>query len=159
MTPAPLLLLPVAVLAAAPADPPATESPGPSASQRALVRALSPRESPVACAALGGVSSDLAGDLAWVADHVTAPPWVGMRAGECLLRDHADTAGPVLRAWVTERESRGLAWLVLDRLDTLPRALALELARAAIDEGPDPRGARRRIARSESAEVRAAAAE
>ena len=161
MKPALLLLLPVAVDAAAPAAPLAADPPvlRPSAAQQALVRALSPRERPAACSALGDLSSDLAEDLAWVADHVTAPPWVGMRAAECLLRDHADTAGIVLRAWVTEPEARGLAWLVLDRLDTLPRPLALELARAAIDEGPDASGARKRIARSESAEIQAIAAE
>lgn len=160
MKPTPLLL-PLAVHAAAPAHPPAADSPAavPSASQQALVRALSPRESPAACSALGALSSDLAGDLVWVADHVTAPPWVGMRAAECLLQDHAGTAGPYLRAWLTEPEARGLAWLVLDRLDTLPQPLALELARVAIAEGPDAGGARKRIARSDSAEIRAIAAE
>ena len=126
-----------------------------SETRAAVARALAMREPVVSCQDIAGISPAPAEDLAWVVEHIRAPPWAGMKAAECLVLHHADVAGPLLHAWVTEPERMGLGWVVLRHLDALPQSLALTLARAAVQDGPDPAGARRRIRQSANDAVRA----
>lgn len=170
MNPA-LLLLPVA-LARKPPPPPGGVDPTQvegdaaasaeaeaSATQQAMVQALSVREPAATCAQLAALTEAPADDLAWIVAHVSAPPWAGMKAAECLVLDHAEAARPTLETWLTEPRLKGLGWVVLKHLDTMPQPMALDLARIAIDKGPDPEGAKRRIRRSKTPELQALGAE
>jgi hypothetical protein len=123
------------------------------------VQALSVRDPAPTCADLGALSPTPAEDLVWVVTHVTSPPWAGMKAAECLIEGHAESVRPTLQTWVTDERLKGLGWVVLKHLDAMPRPLALELAQLAVDKGPDPDGARRRIRRSKVAEIQAIGAE
>lgn len=126
-----------------------------SETRAAVARAVAMREPVVSCQDISGISPAPAEDLAWVVANVPAPPWAGVKAAECLVLHHADAAGPLFHAWVTDPELMGLGWVVLRHLDAMPQPLAVALARAAVDDGPDPAGARRRIRRSENVAVRA----
>ena len=162
-----LLLLPVALAGrtppsgdiegpdAAPALPAAEASP----SQEALVQALSVREPAPSCGDLAALTPTPPADLLWVVEHVRSPPWAGMKAAECLVLAHPDAARTALDAWVTDPRLKGLGWVVLKHLDAMPRPLALELARRAITDGPDPDGEKRRIRRSGVPEIQALGAE
>lgn len=130
-----------------------------SPSQQAIVQALSVRDPAPTCADLGPLTPTPAEDLVWVVTHVTSPPWAGMKAAECLIEGHAESVRPTLQTWVTDVRLKGLGWVVLKHLDAMPRPLALELAQLAVDEGPDPAGAKRRIRRSKVAEIQAIGAE
>ena len=125
----------------------------------ALVRAFSAREQSSPCGTLDALTSDPVADLTWVVETVTTPPWVGMRAAECLITQHAEESRALLEIWVTHPEHKGLGWLVLDHLDALPQPMARDLALAAVSRGPDPAGARRRISRSKVPVVQAVGAE
>jgi hypothetical protein len=116
----------------------------------AVIRTLSSRD-PVACAAVDATVET------WreVVRTAEGPPWVPMRAAQCLIERHAEAAQADLSAWVIDPEARGLGLLVLGQLDRLPAGLALDLARRALDQGPDPERARKRIATCVHAEVRA----
>ena len=126
-----------------------------SPTQDALVQALSVREPAITCTALAALTPTPAADLTWVVSHVTAPPWAGMKAAECLVQEYAQAARPTLEAWVTDTRLKGLGWVVLKNLDNMPRPIALDLARMAVEKGPDPEGARRRIRRSVVPEIKA----
>lgn len=140
-------------------DGPAREAAEASPSQQALVQALSVREPAPTCASLSALSTAPVDDLAWVVSNVTSPPWAGMKAAECLVLDHTEAARPLIDTWVTEPRLKGLGWVVLKHLDAMPRPVALEIARLAVDKGPDPAGARRRIRRSKVPELQAVGAE
>lgn len=128
-----------------------------SPERAALVQALSPHDGAPPCADLGALSPDPATDLIWIASNVTTPPWVGMRAAECLVEGHANAARSTLLSWVTRPELKGFGMLVLGKLDSVDTSLALELATAALSGGPDPAGARRRLLKSAQPELRALA--
>jgi hypothetical protein len=116
----------------------------------ALVRALSTRD-PIACTQLEASLET------WraVAQADAGPPWVPMRAAQCLLELHAEAVRSDLLSWVTDAATQGLGLLVLSQLDRLPAELALEVASRALAMGPDPDRARQRITASQRAEIRA----
>jgi hypothetical protein len=116
----------------------------------AVIRTLSSRD-PVACAAVDATVET------WreVVRTAEGPPWVPMRAAQCLVERHAVAAQDDLAAWVIDPESLGLGLLVLGQLDRLPADLALRLAHLALAEGPAPERASPRIAASDHAAVRA----
>jgi hypothetical protein len=167
-----LALLSLSVALAAPpkpalaVDPSQVEQDGPvreaaeaSPSQEAIIQALSVREPAPTCGGLAALSAAPADDLAWVVTNVTSPPWAGMKAAECLVLEHTEAARPLIDAWVTDPRLKGLGWVVLKHLDAMPRPMALEIAQLAVDKGPDPAGARRRIRRSKVPEIQALGAE
>lgn len=120
----------------------------------AVYRALSVRDPEPDCATVEALSPTPLATLLLVIQHAEQPPWVGIRAATCVLDRHAQLASPALFAWVEGPTTRGLALLVLDRLDRLPDPLALELAAAAL-KGPHAADAAERVARSSKAELRA----
>ena len=141
------LLASPAALAEEAAAPAPAEVLAPSPAQEALYRALSIRDPAPSCAALSELSADVVGDLSWVVAHATQPPWVGMRAAGCLLREHPEEAAPLVRSWMTGEDTKGFSILVATQLDTLPEALALELATVGL-QGPHAASLRSRVARS-----------
>jgi len=126
-----------------------------TASQEALLQALSARDAGPDCAVLSAMSPTPVVDLTWIALNAPMPPWAGMRAAECLITAHHAAAMPTLRAWVTDPQLAGFGILVLNKLDALPLDTAKELATLALSQGPDVEKARKRIARSKVPEIQA----
>ena len=64
--------------------------PGPQqlARRDKLRMALVVRDKAPPCTELSAMSDALVTDLQWLMDHVTAPPWVGIRAAQCILQLH-----------------------------------------------------------------------
>ncbi len=121
-------------------------------------RALSARDGAFDCAAVEALATDSVALLRELVDHAQNPPWVAMRAADCLVTGHAVEAAADLDAWVVDPERRGLGILVLGRLDVLPEPMAISLAQRAMTAGPNPTSAKRRIERATSAAVRAVVA-
>lgn len=126
-------------------EPVAAPPPPPTVSQRALYDALKPREDAPDCASLGAHSTDLATDLLWLVDHATQPPWVGVRAAQCVIKHHHTDQAERIKTWMTNPEQRGLAILAMGLLDELPKELSAELAQAAL-AGPLADDAKKYIA-------------
>lgn len=127
----------------------------PTAEQDAVYKALSMRHDTLSCDQLDAMSSDPLGTYLFLIEHAEQPAWVGMRAASCVMENHAEAAQPELQRWVTSSDTRGLAILAMDRLDSLPLAIALDLATRALTDGPDPEGMRKRIAKSTVPELAA----
>lgn len=94
---------------------------------------LVPRDG-VSCDALGEATPALRAELFELAQSDVMPPWVPMRAADCLIVRYAADAElvPMITPWLTDPERRGLALVVLDRLASLPEADAIALARTAL---------------------------
>jgi hypothetical protein len=120
----------------------------PSAPEAALIQQLSLRDGSPPCAEMEASLPAPAASLKAVVQNVQMPPWVPMRAAECLLVGHATESKPELLDWVTRPELKGLGLLALGRLDAMPVELATEVATTAIARGPDPASARVRVARA-----------
>ena len=106
-----LYLLALAFSSASLADTPATERPDPSASQQQIYRALSVRDPVPTCETIEAMSATPVADLLFVVDHASQPPWVGMRAAQCLVKRHSPEIQPQLEDWVSQEATRGLALL------------------------------------------------
>lgn len=141
------------------ADAAVAEAAAPSAQQARLVEALAVKEPAAPCADVSALTPDPVTDLTWVVENVSAPPWSGIRAAECLVVGHAADARPTLEKWLTEPRLKGLGWVVLKHLDDIDLALAKELAAVSLERGPDPDGTKRRLKRTKSPELRALAGE
>jgi len=100
--------------------------------------------------------TDAVGAFRGVITHITAPPWVPMRAATCMLNAHAKEAEADALKWVADPEQAGLTTLVLGRLDTLPLDIAKNIATAALD-GPHKELAKTRILRLRTKELKALA--
>jgi hypothetical protein len=119
--------------------------------REAMRLALSARDQSPPCAEIVTLASEMpTDDYTWLIDHVRHPPWVGMRAARCILENHSIDASEIIESWVVNPELKGLGYLVLDSLDSLPQQQASDLARLAILEGPDPEAARERVAKSDN---------
>ncbi|MBA2320208.1 MAG: hypothetical protein H0V89_03545 [Deltaproteobacteria bacterium] len=130
------------------APAPGTSAWTPSAQEEALLQQLSLRDGSPACAEMEVGLSDPRASWKAVVDHVSMPPWAPMRAADCLISGHSAASRADLVGWVTRPELKGLGLLALGRLDVMPQDVATEVASAAITRGPDPAGARVRVARS-----------
>lgn len=123
----------------------------------AVRRALAARDAAPGCAEVEALTPTPVETLLRVVEEVELPPWVPMRAAECLATRHAAAVPDHLRRWVVAPETRGLGRLVVERLDAVPIDLARDLAMRALHEGPEPERARARIARLRTPELRALA--
>ncbi len=120
---------PVAPAAPAPALKGAPEAP---AEVEGMVRALSARDGGPSCEAVEAMAADPVAALLHIVEHVPLPPQAPMRAAACLLDRHPDDVRNELLAWVKQEETKGLGRLVLQRLDTLPEPVAVDVARVAV---------------------------
>lgn len=129
----------------------------PSAPEAELIRALSARDGAPSCAELEAMVPAPVTSMQAIVEHVTMPPWVGMRAADCLVTGHATEIRPVIEGWVTHPDLKGLRILALGQLDAMPADVAVAIATKAIQAGPDAADARRRVARSSRPEIAALA--
>ncbi len=92
---------------------------------------------PVTCLDLGAATPALREELAALTEPAVLPSSVQVRASVCLTERFADD--PVVHAqfgkWMLDSERAGLALVVLQRAEALPRAVALDLARQALTSG------------------------
>jgi len=143
---------PVAEPAEDPADEPA---PAPTPAQQAMYDALSLRDGGPVCADVEALSETPVEDLVWLTEYAAVPPWVGTRAATCLIAGHATEVADLLRSWVVDPDLAGFGAIVLNNLGLIPTELAVELATLALTEGPDPEGARERIAQHDDPALQA----
>jgi hypothetical protein len=126
----------------------ATAEPGPAPvptpSQTALYDALKIRDAAPPCASLKPMSKDLATDLIWLVDNASQPPWVGIRAAQCVIREHHEAKAATIQGWVTQPDRRGLAILTFGLLDELPAPQAKTIQEAAL-AGPLAEDAKKHI--------------
>lgn len=138
-------------------EPVAAPTPGVSADagarRDALVQVLSAHDGAPACEALPGGDAQLREDLAWI---VSAPvvSTAAMRAAGCIVDRYADDEAALLQRWVADPDTLGLALLVAGRIDTLPEAVAVDVARAGL-AGPHAERLAARWAAAQTPAVRA----
>jgi hypothetical protein len=123
-------------------------------SQQAMHKALSGRDVSPPCEQLEALSDTPLEDLKVMVERVSAPPWAGMRAAQCLVDRHPDAIGEELDRWVTDPALVGLGILVLNRLDDLPVATAIRVASLALEEGAPRLDAKKRVSAAARQEVR-----
>jgi hypothetical protein len=131
-------------------------APAPSPTQEALYKALLPRDGGPPCAELAALSPTLVEDLVFITENARQPAYVGVRAGACLLEDHAEAAQPVILGWLSRPEAKGFALLTVEHLDRLPLERARTFAEAGL-KGPMAEVLRPRIARLSRPELAALA--
>ena len=119
----------------------------------AMVRGLSIKDPPPACDQVEALATDPVPLLLRVVNEVERPPWVAMRAADCLVTRHAPTIEAEMTSWMGDRNRQGLGLLTLNHLDEMEPALATRIATAAM-AGPYREAASTRIARSHVESVR-----
>ena len=123
----------------------------------AMVHALSIKDPPPACEQVEALATDSVPLLLRVVDEIQHPPWVAMRAADCLVTRHASSIEAEMTSWMGDSQKKGLGFLALGHLDAMEPALATRLATAAM-AGPYRDEASVRIARSHDESIRALAA-
>ncbi len=116
----------------------------PSASQTALYNALKVRDAAPPCDTLKAMSKDVATDLVWLVDNASQPPWVGIRAAQCVIREHHEAKAETIQQWVIQPDTRGLAILTFGLLDELPAPQAKAIRETAL-AGPLSEDAKKHI--------------
>ena len=128
----------------------------PTAEERAVYDAFLSRDASPTCAEVEALTETPAETLQVIVREAAQPPWVAIRAADCLIRNHSVAVEDELKAWVTDPDLLGLALLALGTLDEMEPAVALSVADAAI-KGPLKEQAGERILKSESEQIRAIA--
>jgi len=128
----------------------------PSAEERAVYDAFLSRDASPTCAEVETLTETPVETLQVIVREAVQPPWVGMRAADCLIRNHSVEIEAELKAWVTDPDLLGLALLALGTLDEMEPTVALNVAEAAMD-GPLKDQAGERILKSQNEEIRALA--
>lgn len=147
--------VPGAEAAPEPDYPPPRPARSLSKAEEAAVVQLSPRDPEPSCQAVAATLSDPSDSFAQIAETVTQPPWVGIRACACLVdRASEPAAEATLVRWVGSEELAGLGLTVINLLDHMPEDVAARVATAALD-GPIADRARAEIAASSHESVRA----
>ena len=111
------------------ADP---QGDAPPAGVDEMHRALSTRDGSPPCDEVEALSDTPAEALLYIAEHAQQPPWAGVRAAECLVSRHAEAIQPQLEQWVQDPSTRGFALVVFNAFDTIPEAVAIPVAQAAL---------------------------
>lgn len=117
-----------------------------------VVRALSSRD-PISCADAEALTPTPVETLVYLVDNVARPPWVAMRAADCLIRGHAVDAQAQMERWVVAPELKGLGRLVLGAIDTMPVEVAVPVVSRAL-AGSDPALATERARLAAAPEIR-----
>jgi len=126
------------------------------AARDAVYKALIVRDAAPPCSELEAMTTTPAATFLYLVENASQPPWVGIRAAECLIQGHAQSIQPQLESWVSNSETKGLGYLALNHLDAMPIEVATSVATAAL-AGPEAEGARSRIQNAQTPEIRALA--
>lgn len=126
----------------------------PTPQEKALVDALSARDGAPPCETLELDLDDPVAAYEAVVDNVSMPPWVPMQAARCLVDRHAEKASGTLEGWLVHPDKKGLAKLVVLRMDKLQQPVATKLARKLV-VGPHNLSLSPRLEDSVHPEVRA----
>jgi len=76
-----------------------------------------------------------------IAENVSFPPWVAMRAADCLL-SRAEPTHPALTRWLRDPQYKGLGTLTLQRLPQWAPSAQRELALVALQSELRPEALR-----------------
>jgi hypothetical protein len=126
-----------------------------SSGEKSAIATLGARDPEPDCASIGLDLPDRTGSLVRIAEGVTAPPWVSVRAASCVVDVAAEPAAEeALARWVSSAEWAGLGMAAVNLLDRMPEEVAARVAADAL-EGPIADQARDEIAASTHASVRA----
>ena len=110
-----------------------------------LIQQLSLRDGSPSCAKLAEENDGLQQDLQSLISVDIRPSYVPMRAANCLLELYpADVE--TYKVWMVSPENRGLAFLVINKMNTLPIDVSVPLAQAGLD-GVHSKGVRLRLER------------
>jgi len=109
-----------------------------------MFNALQVRHEAPTCESLAKMSESVADDLLWLIQNTKSPPWVGIRAAQCVIREHTEAKADTIDTWVTDPQYKGLAVLTFGLLDELPESVAMRFATLAL-EGPMAEDARKRL--------------
>ena len=119
----------------------------------AMVHALSIKDPAPACEQVEALATDPVPLLLRVVNEIPRPPWVAMRAADCLVTRHAPAIEAEMTSWMGDSQRKGLGFLALNHLDEMEPAIAMRIASAAM-AGPYRDEASVRIARSHVESVR-----
>ena len=120
-----------------------------------LRRMLSMRDAAPPCEEVAQHSDTrLVSDLQWLMDHIRAPPWVGVRAAQCIIALHGDQEVKRISGWVQDESKPGLVLVVVGALNDISPPTATAIAQAALS-GPHADRVAPRLVKSRHAEVRA----
>ena len=122
----------------------------------AMVHALSIKDPPPPCEQVEALATDPVPLLLRAVNEIQRPPWVAMRAADCLVTRHAPAIEAEMTSWMGDSHRKGLGFLALGHLDEMEPALATRIATAAM-AGPYRDEASTRIARSDVESIRAIA--
>ncbi|MEL6342254.1 MAG: hypothetical protein AAFV53_03925 [Myxococcota bacterium] len=109
---------------------------------------------PAECEALSAHSAALFDDLITIVETRDDPPWMPLRAVECLMLTYPRRVQPRLEQWVTDPDAFYLTRVILYRSDALPEDVAVAVMRRAFT-GPDAPTAKRLARRSKHPAVQA----
>ena len=100
--------------------------------QSVLQKQLSVREDPPSCEELARQHDNIEESLQKLIDPDIFPAYVPMRAANCLLILQPSEV-ELYRQWMIDPHSKGLAYLVVDKMPDLPVDSAVKLARAGLE--------------------------
>jgi hypothetical protein len=125
-----------------------------SLSQKSLIRQLSMRDGSPSCESLSKGNDEFQRDLKIIVEHVTHPPWAGMRAASCVIELYPEQSLNTFEEWMTQENTMGLAYLLSSKLSEMPESIAIPVAEAGLS-GPHSKGVLERIRLNQSPEIKA----
>ena len=115
-----------------------------SPAQDTLLRQLSYRDGAPDCKDLSNDNGQLKDDLLVMVNSVIQPPWVGMRAANCLITRFPLESVDTFKSWMQSEQTMGLAYLLGAQISKLPYQIAIEVGRVGLS-GPHAEGVRSRL--------------
>ena len=115
-----------------------------SPAQDTLLRQLSYRDGAPDCKDLSNDNGQLKDDLLVMVNSVMQPPWVGMRAANCLITRFPLESVDTFKSWMQSEQTMGLAYLLGAQISQLPYQIAIEVGRVGLS-GPHAEGVRSRL--------------
>lgn len=124
-----------------------------SLSQKSLIRQFSMRDGSPSCEILAEGNDEFQGELNFIIEHVSHPPWAGMRAASCVIELYPEQSLNTFEAWMTQENTMGLAYLLSSKLSEMPQMIAIPVAEAGLS-GPHSKGVLERIRLNDSPEIK-----
>ena len=121
------------------------------AEEPTLQRQLSQRDSIPSCALLVTQHDNLQMKLQQLVNADIKPSYVPMRAAGCLLELYPRDVD-TYREWMIAPENKGLAFLVINKMEKMPVEVSVSLAQSGL-EGAHAKGVRTRLERVRVVEI------